>query len=76
MPDGRLGDAIEGGFHIFGGQLCAVVELHILAQEEGVGLAVLGDLPAMRQIRDDRLAAVAGVVPDQIVEHASPWCRD
>ena len=38
---------------------------------EGVGLAVLGDLPAMRQIRDDRLAAVARVAPDQIVEHAS-----
>src|SRR6266478_3885752 len=37
---------------------------------EGIGLAVLGDLPAMRQIRDDRLAAVARVMPDQIVEHA------
>jgi len=47
------------------------VELRILAQEESVGLAVLGDLPAVRQIGDDRLAAVARVAADQIVEHAS-----
>src|SRR6516162_4347998 len=38
---------------------------------ECVGLAVLGDLPAMRQVGDDRLAAVARVAPDQVVEHAS-----
>jgi hypothetical protein len=47
------------------------VELHALAQMEGVGLAVLGDLPAMREVGDDRLAAVARVAADQIVEHAT-----
>ena len=49
----------------------AVVELHALAQVERVGLAVLGDLPAMRQIGDDGLAAVARIAPDQVVEHAA-----
>src|SRR3954451_21638042 len=47
------------------------MELHALAQMEGVGLAVLGDLPAVSEIRDDRLAAVARVAADQIVEHAA-----
>ena len=46
------------------------MKLHAFAQKEGVGLAVLGDLPAVRKIRNDRLAAVARIVPDQIVEHA------
>ena len=70
-PLRRLGDAVEGGFHIFGGQLGAVMELHALTQMKRVGLAVLGDFPAMRQVGDDRLAAVARVAPDQIVEHAA-----
>ncbi|MGC2202661.1 MAG: hypothetical protein WA633_21305 [Stellaceae bacterium] len=47
------------------------MELDAFAQEEREGFAVLGDLPAMRQIGNDRLAAVAGVVPDQVVEHAT-----
>ena len=42
-----------------------------LRRMEGVGLAVLGDLPAMREIGDDGLAAVARVAPDQVVEHAA-----
>ena len=67
----RLADAVEGGLHVVRGQLGAVVELHALAQEERVGLAVLGDLPAMRQIGDDGLAAVARIAPDQVVEHAA-----
>ncbi len=67
----RLGDPVEGGLDVLRGQLGAVAELDALAQQEGVGLAVLGDLPAMRQIGDDGLAAVARVAPDQIVEHAS-----
>jgi hypothetical protein len=45
------------------------MKLDIIAQKEGVGLAVFGDFPAMRQIRDD-VAAVEGVAPDQVVEHA------
>src|SRR5471030_109691 len=47
------------------------MELDALAQVEGVGLAVLGDLPAMRQVGDDSLAAVARIAPHQIVEHAA-----
>ena len=42
-----------------------------LRRMEGVGLAVLGDLPAMRQVGDDGLAAVARIAPDQVVEHAA-----
>ena len=67
----RLGDPVEGGLDVVRRQLGAVAELHPLAEEKGVSLGVLGDLPAMRQVRDDRLAAVARVAPDQIVEHAS-----
>src|SRR6266851_7321951 len=64
---GGLGDAVVGGLHVLRGQLRAVVELHALAQMEGVGLAVRGNFPAMRQIRDDRLGAVVRIAPDQIV---------
>ena len=67
----RLNDPVEGGLHVVSRQLGPVVKLNVFAQQEGVGLAVLGDLPAMRQIGDDGLTAVARVAPDQIVEHAS-----
>ncbi len=70
-PVRRLGDAVERGLDVVRGQFRAVVELHALAQMERVGLAVLGDLPAMRQVGDDRLAAVARIAPDQVVEHAA-----
>ena len=67
----RLGDPVESGLYVVSGQLGAVAELHALAQEEGVGLAVLGDLPAVRQIGDDGFAAVARIATDQVIEHAS-----
>src|SRR6516162_3642247 len=67
----RFGDAIKGGLYILGRQLGAVVKLHALAQEKGVGFVVFGNLPAVRQIRDDGLATVARITPDQIVEHAA-----
>src|SRR5262249_16940083 len=54
----RLADAVERRLDVLGRELCAVMERDTLAQEEGVGLAVLRDLPAVRQIRDDGLAAV------------------
>ena len=44
------------------------MELHALAQMEPVGLAIQGNLPAMRQIRDNRLGAIVGIEPDQIVD--------
>src|SRR6202035_812719 len=45
--------------------------LDTLAQVKRVGLAVLRDFPAMRQIGDDGLATVARIAPDQVVEHAA-----
>src|SRR5215813_14142330 len=68
---GRFDDAVERRLHVFGGQFCAIMELHPLAQEECVGLGVLGYLPTMREIGDDGLAAVARIVPDEVVEHAA-----
>src|SRR5262245_54501875 len=67
----RLGDAIVGRLHVIGGEVGAVVELHVLAQEERVGLPVLGDLPAVGEIGNDGLAAVARVAADEVVEHAA-----
>ena len=67
----RLADAVEGRLHVGRREIRPVVELHALAQVERVGLAVLGDFPAMRQIRHDGLAAVARIAPDQVVEHAA-----
>jgi hypothetical protein len=61
-----LGDAVEGRLDVRRGELGAVVELDALAQMEGIDLAVLGDFPAVRQVGDDGLAAVALIVPD--------WC--
>src|SRR6516165_7606549 len=60
-PGGGLGDAIVGGLHVLRGQLGAVVELHALAQMERVRPAIRGNLPAMRQIRDNRLGAIVGM---------------
>ena len=59
---------IVGGLHVLRGQLGAVMELHALAQMEPVVLAIQGNLPAMRQIRDNRLGAIVGIEPDQIVD--------
>ena len=47
------------------------MELDTLAQVKNVGLAVLRDFPAMRQIGDDGLATVARITPDQVVEYAA-----
>src|SRR5882757_6713551 len=47
------------------------MELHALAEVERVGLAVLADFPAVRQVGDDGLAAVARIAPHQVVEHAA-----
>ena len=56
----RLGvgveQALEAVEHVGGGELLAAAELHVVAQLEGVGLAVLADLPGFGQIRDHRLA--------------------
>src|SRR5207302_9358825 len=60
-----------GRFYVGRCEIRPVVELDTLAQVKCVGLAVLRDFPAMRQIGDDGLAAVARITPDQVVEHAA-----
>ena len=67
----RLADAVVGRLHVLRREVRAVVELHALAQVESVGLAVLGDLPAVRQVGNDGLARIARVAPHQVVEHAA-----
>ncbi|MER2603222.1 MAG: hypothetical protein ABTR27_12790, partial [Candidatus Competibacter phosphatis] len=47
------------------------MELHVLAQHERVGLVVLRDFPAMREVGNDGLAAVARIAPNEVVEHAA-----
>src|SRR5262249_15077810 len=64
-------DAVEGRFYVSRREIRPVVELDTLAQVKRVGLAVLGDFPAMRQIGDDGLATVARITPDQVVKHAA-----
>src|SRR5262249_43542452 len=64
-------DALEGRFYVSRCEIRRVVELDTLAQVKCVGLAVLGDFPAMRQIWDDGFATVARITADQIVEHAA-----
>src|SRR5205814_254186 len=67
----RFRDAVEGRLYVSRGEIRAIVELDTLAQVKRVGLAVLRDFPAMRQIGGDGLAAVARITPDQVVEHAT-----
>src|SRR6516165_11468588 len=64
-------DAVEGRFYVSRCEIRPVMELDALAQVKGVGLAVVGDFPAMRQIGDDGLATVARITPNQVVEHAT-----
>ncbi|MNM76769.1 hypothetical protein D3C81_886010 [compost metagenome] len=65
--------AVEGEQHVVGvevaGRLEVVggVELHALAQVEGVGLAVIGYVPLFRQPRDDLGAAALEL--GEAVEH-------
>src|SRR5690606_2767355 len=50
-PD--LTDALDGGDHVLGGEVAAVVERHALADVEGVGEAVVRDLPGGGDLRLD-----------------------
>src|SRR5215813_10390185 len=72
---GRPDKAGIGGFDIFRRQITPIVELHAPAQEKRVGFAVFGNLPTMRQVRNDALPAVAWITPDQIVIHTA-LCAD
>src|SRR5262249_2343250 len=55
---GRPRDALVRGFDALRREIDAVVELHTLAQVERVLLAVRRDLPALREIGNDRLAVL------------------
>src|SRR3712207_8777233 len=55
--------------HFLGGQLGAVVELHPLAEAEGVRRAIRRDFPRLGQVRNDRAATVDRVETDQVVVH-------
>src|SRR5882672_10109918 len=65
---GRVGDAVVGRLHVLGREIGAVVELDALAQVEGVLLTVGRDLPALREVGNDRLA-VLRTAPQQRVVH-------
>ena len=60
---------VHASLHVGAGQFRAIMELHILAQHEGVAGAVLRDIPAMRKIGDDGFSAIARVAADQVGEH-------
>ena len=70
IPAWWLNNTLIGGLYVLRCQIGAVVKLHALPQMKRVSLAVRGNFPAMRQIRDNRLGAIVRIVPDQIVEHA------
>ena len=53
--------ALEGRDHIVGVELLAVVELHALPDREDVGLAVLGNLHAFRELGNRLRVLVAGI---------------
>ncbi len=65
----REDDARERGHHVGRAERGAVVELHAVAQLERVRLAVRRHLPALREIRDDRLEAVGGIEAHEVVVH-------
>ena len=52
----------------------AVVEFAPPAQKERIGFAIWRDLPTVRQVWDDGLAAVQRITPDQIVVHTAIAC--
>lgn len=54
----RVGQAFERIGHVFSSHRPAITELHILAQGETIGLAVLRDLPLFGQERAHRLQVV------------------
>jgi hypothetical protein len=60
---GLLAPAVERGHHVLGGHLLAVVELHTLAELEGVGEPVPADGVALGQHGDRLLVAVEAEEP-------------
>ena len=63
----RVNDAVQVELHRLGVEEGAVVELDILTKVEGVGQAVVGDLPGLGQARHE---LAVQVLPDQGVVDA------
>jgi hypothetical protein len=70
-PLGRENDALIRRLDVLGGQIASVVKFNALAQEECVGFPVLGNLPTVCQVRNDGLATIAWVTPNQVIVHAA-----
>ena len=72
MPGGGLQIRSSVPFYVGGGEVGAIMELSALAQVERIGLAIPGNIPAMREVWDNALAAVARIAAYQVVEHFRP----
>src|SRR5712691_7266902 len=68
-PYRRRDDTGESRLDILCSESPAVMELHALAQEERIRLAIWRNLPAVCQVWKNGLPAVQGVASDQIVIH-------
>ena len=65
-------DGLDGELHVLGGEIFAVVPLHVLLQMEGVGEALFIVVPGLRQAGYHLIVAVVGgqAVEDQDVDLA------
>ena len=67
----RSDDAGVGRLDVLSGARGAIVEHDPLTQKERIRFAIRRDLPVVRQVGDDGLAAVQRIAPDQIVIHTA-----
>src|SRR5262245_39200648 len=68
---GREDNALICSLDVLGSKIPTIVKFDAFPQEEGVRLAVLRNLPTVRQVWNDGLTTITGVTPDQIVVHAA-----
>ena len=66
--DGRILQPLEAVDHVRGGELLAAAEADVVAQLEGIDLAVLADVPGFGQI-GDRRAAIPVQRHQRVLEH-------
>ena len=68
---GRPDDPRVGGLNIVRGQWGAVVKVHAFPEEKGVGLAIRGNLPTVREVWNDGLPTVHWIPSDQVIVHTA-----